>query len=259
MTEGPRWFVLRVLRGHNPVSYRHEIEGCGMELFLPTSHRIVRRGGRSEEVEYSLMLNYLMVRTHEERLRDWLTAWYAKHPGEISAVRRISANGEMDSLLTIPDDQMDSFRRVVQCYDQTIPFIDPSSELLERGDEVRVLEGPFQGLEGVLISQQGKDGGRIILRLSNILAVPTLEVKPEWIEVLRFAPAGRHLYLKMDSFEKKVAEAMKYVERGQEVPAELRRVAEVFCRRYQHLELPTRHMQARFANLMNLANTVLKR
>jgi hypothetical protein len=87
----------------------------------------------------------------------------------------------------------------------------PSEVDLEKGDIVRIVAGPFNGIEGVLLSQQGKEGGRVLVNVSNVIAVPTLHIEPEYLQVLQFAKKGKHFYKLVDSYVPRLRKAMEEV------------------------------------------------
>ncbi len=71
-----------------------------------------------------------------------------------------------------------------------------------------IVGGPFQGLEGILISQQGSDGGRVAVNIANQLLAVTYQIEPRYIKVLRFAKGNKHVYDRLDAFAKRLDKAI---------------------------------------------------
>lgn len=65
--------------------------------------------------------------------------------------------------IAIPEQQIDTFRRMVEKSDTTVEF---SSTLPEQGQEVTICKGPLEGLMGELIEFQGKY--KVVVRLNRL-------------------------------------------------------------------------------------------
>ncbi len=129
-------------------------------------------------------------------------------------------------------------------------IVRPSELELEHGDKVRVLSGSLAGIEGILLSQQGRDGGQIIISISDELAVSTCVLEPELIEVLEFAPASHHIYQKLNSLEARLESAYAAREADKPIPEEVSHALEVFVRRYRHLKVSSMNSRIRYLSLL---------
>ena len=100
----------------------------------------------------------------------------------------------------VPDHEMTSFRIAVEAMQgQRIEYFTPTKTQLETGDYIRVIGGPFEGVEGTLISKKGHEGGRVIISCSNLLAFKTLEIEPHNIQLLSLATGQSRSYKKIDN------------------------------------------------------------
>lgn len=202
-----KWYVTKSAR--TSLSYRDDLKKSGLEFFLPTRFVIQNIGGKRMRVERPVVFNFIFIRGTVFQVKDFCRNRQGLH---LVYRRRFSSeelNTESNLLLTVGDKEMSMFARTVGEYASDVPFIKPSEVDLSKGDHVRITEGPFAGVEGVLLSQQGKDGGRVLVSISNIISVPTLEIKPEYLQVISFAPAGKHMYKKFDSFAAKARRALR--------------------------------------------------
>lgn len=202
-----RWYVTK--SQYSPLPFREMLSAAGLEYFLPTRFVLQDIGGRRLRIERPVVFNFIFVRGTIFQVKDFCR----KNQGLHLVYRRRfideKDNSEEKLVLAVSDHEMSMFSRTIGEYNQEVPFIKPTEVDLEKGDYVRILEGPFAGVEGVLMSQQGKDGGRVLVSLSKVIAVPTLEIEPQYLQILSFAPKGKHLYKKFDSFMSKARRALR--------------------------------------------------
>ena len=61
--------------------------------------------------------------------------------------------------------------------------VDPNIDL-RRGDRVRVLTGPFEGVEGIYIKMPNRHEKRVVIKIEGIAAVATLALNAADVEKL---------------------------------------------------------------------------
>lgn len=203
-----KWYVTKAR--YSSLPYREKLEKSGMEFFLPTRFVIQDVAGRRLRVERPVIFNFIFIRGTVFEVKDFCR----RNDGLSMVYRRRfhdeDMNNESHLLMTVSDKEMSLFAKTIGQYTEEVPFIRPSEVDLHKGDIVRILEGPFAGVEGELMSQQGKDGGRVLVSISNVIAVPTLEISPEYLQILSFASKGKHMYKKFDSFMPRARKALRH-------------------------------------------------
>ena len=156
------------------------------------------------------------------------------------------------------DREMEMFIKAASFYTQGAPLTVPDRKLMMKGDRVRIIDGPFKGVEGTLISQQGKDGGKVVVSIGDLVSVPTLDISPENIQVIRFAHGNKHIYKKMDSFKPRVEKALKKRSCGEELQEEEKDAIENFIKRFSSVETDTVNTEARLTMLVLLGYYALQ-
>lgn len=73
----------------------------------------------------------------------------------------------------VPDSQMENFIAITSQETEKIKYLDPDFIDLKVGDRVRVLEGPFKGLEGVYLRTSGRHEKRVVVKILGLVAVAT--------------------------------------------------------------------------------------
>ena len=86
--------------------------------------------------------------------------------------------------LIVPDKQMADFIRVAGQHEAAIDFYAPEELHLEKGTPVRILGGPFDGVEGIFLKVQGARARRLVVQIPNTLAA-VVSVEPDLVEVIK--------------------------------------------------------------------------
>ncbi len=88
-------------------------------------------------------------------------------------------NAERKAPEPIPEREMNNFILVTSASDELISLGRVSEKLLQ-GDRVRVKDGIFKGVEGVI--KRIKGDRRLVVAINDFTAVATCYIKPELIE-----------------------------------------------------------------------------
>lgn len=163
----PNWYAAQVgVNQEKQVTGR--LQDKRIESFLPLYKQVRRRTDRKVVLEMPLFPGYVFVRI---ALRDRL-----KVQGDPRVVRMV---GFGPTPVAIPDQDIDILR-VGLVQGQVVPH-----PYLQVGRRVRVVAGPFDGLEGILVRR--KSSLRIVVSIHTILRSFTVEVDESQIE-----PIGRY-------------------------------------------------------------------
>ena len=79
---------------------------------------------------------------------------------------------------------MQQFISVSRLHNERLIYLTPEEINLAKGTRVRVLGGPFDGVEGAFVKVRGCRSKRVVILIQGILAVAVAEVKPDLIEVI---------------------------------------------------------------------------
>ena len=164
--EGEHWFVAYITPRHEKAVAR-QLGLRHLEAFLPLYTSIRRwKNGCHVAVEQPLFPGYVFVRVAR---RSWVQVLQV--PGVISIVSR----GRQPEAL--PSREIESLRAgLPRRQYEPHPY-------LAAGDKVRIVEGPFAGMAGVLVRK--KNHFRVVLTLDLIMQSVAVEVGVDEIESLR--------------------------------------------------------------------------
>ena len=136
-----RWYVVQTRARHEKVVFQRFIDK-GLTAFLPMVTEVRRWSDRQKSVEVPLFGCYVFVKimsTNEDRLRVLCT----------DSV--FDFVGTQRQGTPIPDEQIDAVRTIVEqrLNWEAYPF-------LKVGQRVRIRSGAMDGVEGILVSRDGK-------------------------------------------------------------------------------------------------------
>jgi transcription antitermination factor NusG len=138
--EGMNWYAIRTRSRHEKVVER-QLQGQGIGVFYPVISQMHHWSDRRKLVECPLFAGYVFVHitpSPEERVR------VLRAQGVVQFV------GEHGQGTSIPAEQMDAVRAVVA---SNTPFT--KHVFLKLGQRVRVRGGSLDGVEGILVAQNG--------------------------------------------------------------------------------------------------------
>ncbi len=104
-------------------------------------------------------------------------------------IRFINATAQRQTV--IHDSEVENFRKVLEILKQEATFTPVSPEVTE-GDAVRIIRGPFTGIEGTLISKRGNRSCTVLVTLSDLLATPILSLTLDDLQYVELSSASRN-------------------------------------------------------------------
>ncbi len=164
-------------------TYRREqrakelIEQSGVSAFVPMHLKQVERGGKPLTLLAPIISSLIFVRCTkleaESLQRKIPYLQYIYHTRE-----------ERREPITIPEDQMLQFIKVVESKNEKLIYLEDAQLPLSKAIRVRVTEGDFKGFEGLLTKLKGVRDRRVVLNLEGVLSVALTVVDSKNIEYL---------------------------------------------------------------------------
>jgi transcription antitermination factor NusG len=140
LSESPHWYAVRTRSRHEKLVAR-QLETQGIQSFLPVVTQTRTWSDRRKQVESPLFSGYTFLRiipSSEDRVR------VLKTHGVVSFV------GVQGTGIPIPDHQIDDIKTLVA---SKIPY--EERPYLRPGQRVRVKGGALDGVQGVLVTENG--------------------------------------------------------------------------------------------------------
>lgn len=161
-----RWLAAYV-KMHHEKRVRERLSELKIENFLPVQTEVRQWSDRKKRVEQVLIPMMIFVHVDTEEQRTVLT--------HSSVLRYLVLRGE-HAPAEIPEEQMNRFRFMLDFSEFPISF---NTTGLQLGEKVRVVKGPLSGLEGELVTVDGKSN--IIVRISQ-LGCASVEINASMVE-----------------------------------------------------------------------------
>ena len=92
---------------------------------------------------------------------------------------RPSKYHQESSIIYVPKHQMDNFMQVATAQDDSIMFLDVNSYIEKVGKRVKITEGQFKNVEGVI--KRIKKNKYVVVQIEGIAAVAITYVPAEWL------------------------------------------------------------------------------
>ncbi|HET9440508.1 MAG TPA: UpxY family transcription antiterminator [Longimicrobiales bacterium] len=149
----PHWYACYT-RARHEKQVETQLKQRGLESYLPLVQQIRQWSDRKKAVQFPLFPSYVFGRFTLSEVHAVLTT-----PGVSTIVR---ANGYPTP---IPEGDLENVKTFVSALAESGLQPDPRPFLAE-GQWVRVLEGPFEGVEGVVVERRGRK--RVLVGLAAI-------------------------------------------------------------------------------------------
>ena len=170
------WYVLRVTY-QREITAAKALEELQIEHYVPTVRTRIRNekgisiGWKTEP----LIHNYIFINDSYENILKLKQT-------KLDYLRFVMGKGK-DGLLSepqyVPDKQMNDFMKVVRTMGSKP--VDPDIDL-RKGDKVRILTGPFEGVEGIFIKMPTRHEKRVVVKIEGVAAVATMALNASDIE-----------------------------------------------------------------------------
>lgn len=159
------WYVMRVTY-QRELPVQTKLNASGIETYVPLG-RVRRRNAEGIAIGWKtepLVHNYIFIRDTLRNIRSLKQ--------EIPHLRYMMGTDEdgLSRPQSVPDKQMQDFMTVVRTRGSKLLTEVPN---LKKGDRVRVLTGPFEGVEGVFVMMPRRHENRVVVQIAGVAAVAT--------------------------------------------------------------------------------------
>ena len=169
-SETKQWYVLRVSYGRAEKA-NEILKAKGIETHLPLHTVYKEVDGKRKKQRVPMLPNFLFVRTTLSILESLIKSspdfhfitFYYDH-------FNMKSDGKNPPLV-VPANSMDNFIKLTSIDNEHILLIDEINGTYKQGDYVRIIDGPFKGIEGRVTKITGQK--RVIVELPGLCSVAT--------------------------------------------------------------------------------------
>lgn len=175
--EQKRWYVMRDLKRANAkISAFSLLEEAGLEVFTPREWRVRIKKGKRVRTHVAVLPDLLFVHAGRKELDSYVE--------RIPTLQYRYLRGGYCRPMVVPDADMERFVRAVGLSDGPRYYLPEEITDAMCRHRIRIVGGPFNGYEGLLLSVRGSNVKRLVVELPGFLAV-AVEVNPEMIEMVK--------------------------------------------------------------------------
>lgn len=145
------------------------MDELGIENFLPLEEQVQDTPLGRKTIRVLLIHGMIFIRT------DKVTSFSLINEYSLNIVYLKDLEGRRS--LIVPDKQMEDFMFLLDFSHDGIEILNKD---LKRGDRVRVIKGPLQGLMGELVRLRGHK--RVVIRLEGVVSIATSYIPGSFLE-----------------------------------------------------------------------------
>nr|WP_059027237.1 UpxY family transcription antiterminator [Gabonibacter massiliensis] len=164
-----KYWYAAYTRVNQEMSIKKKLDALNVENYLPLQEVVRQEPEGRKKVRELLVRGLIFLRT------DRRTSFVLLNDYSLNIV--YIRDRETRRSLIIPDKQMKDFMFLLDFSDEVIEIVNKE---LRRGDKVRVIKGPFVGLEGELVRVKGHK--RVVVRLEGVVSIATSYIPGSYLE-----------------------------------------------------------------------------
>lgn len=178
--ESFHWYTIRCTYGRERKAYEFFLKH-GIEAFYPTITSSKPNDDNNEPIKESRLPNILFVFGSFNQLKGYVYDNYHEETKYLRFYYNVFHDGSKEPLI-VPMGQMTSLMRICEAEadDKHLePFV---VDKFKRGQLVRVIDGPFAGVEGIVHRYKGQQ--RIGIVIEGLLTITTAYISNEKLELV---------------------------------------------------------------------------
>ena len=179
-TPGKSWYVFRASYGREDKASDYIVED-GTFVYIAKRYTLKKVNGKQKKVLETLIPNLLFVYTTEDNAYE-----YIKNTPALSFLTYYYNHFEIDDdqknpPLTVSRKEMENFIVATCNKSEHLKFVDETQCHFKGGEIVKVIDGPFTGVEGRVARVSGQQ--RVVISLSNVGLFSTAYIPTAFLKV----------------------------------------------------------------------------
>lgn len=175
-----KWYVMRASYGRERRAHDYIVED-GTFIYLPTHQVYKMKDGKRVRSEEVLVPNIIFIYATREKADE-----YVKETAQLSFLTyyydHFNTENGKNPPLVVPLDEMHNFMLATSTDSEHVRLVDASQCRFKSGDTVRVVGGPFCGVEGRVARLAGQQ--RVIVTVTGLCSVATAYIPSAFLETI---------------------------------------------------------------------------
>ena len=178
-TVSSEWFPMRVTY-QRELKMKEHLDKLGVENFVPMHYEVTGQGEQSKFQLTPAIHNLIFVRSTQEALT--LLKMTRQELEPLRYMMKPAEDSDGMEIMRVPDRQMENFMRVANAGNDKVKFLTYGKFLDQPGQRVRVTDGYFAGVEGVI--KRIKSNKHVVVQIDGVAAVAIAYVPKQSLQVI---------------------------------------------------------------------------
>lgn len=170
-----QWFVMRSTYCRE-MKAKTILDNVGVECYVPTKTERRFEEDKAIDEDIPLVHNFVFVRTNRAFMDNF------KRRIESVCPLRYAIDKSTGKPMIVRDKEMEDFMRVTTEAFNEIRYLDNPEELLLKGQDVEVINGPFTGVQGKIV--RFHRDRRVVVSLAGLMAVAMGSMPISWLKIV---------------------------------------------------------------------------
>ncbi len=168
---------MRVTYGRE-MSIKSCLDELGVENFLPLQYQTIERNNMRSRKLLPAVRNLIFVHSNKQTITQLKHEYTRIEPLRYMTRTLRSENGRKE-ILVVPDAQMENFMKVATVHDESVLYLKNGDFLNKVGKKVRIIDGPFTGVEGKIL--RINKNKKVVVELEGIVSVAVAFVPSQFM------------------------------------------------------------------------------
>lgn len=173
------WYVFNV-SFKKELEVRDELRQLGYDAYVPMHFRLLTIHGRQVRKQEPAVFGMVFVKGARKKLLEYRDRSKLKCYMFLKSSRTTENKLEY---VCVRETDMENFRKLNEVEGAQLKYYKPEELRLAKGEKVKIMDGPFEGITGIIQKLPHRRGQFLIVSLPNI-AIATVSIKPEYIQPL---------------------------------------------------------------------------
>jgi len=176
-----KWYPMRVTY-HREMKIKKQMDLLGIESFVPMRYELVETRHGRRRMLVPAVHNLIFIHSTQEALTHLKMTKKECEPLRYMMRPVPGSNQTRNEIMIVPDDEMHNFMRVASIQDDSVMFLDYKDFIGKEGRRVRINEGTFAGVEGVI--KRIKKNKHVVVQVEGVAAVAIAFVPSSYLSII---------------------------------------------------------------------------
>lgn len=171
------WYVFSI-SFKKEIEIRDQLQALGFDAYVPMHFRLQTIHGRRVRRQEPAVYGLVFVKGSRKDLLEFRET--NKLKGYMFLKSRRTMEGNLEYVY-IRNKEMENFRKLNEIAGEELTYYKPEELRLAKGEKVKIMDGPFEGIVGTIQKLPHKRGQYLIVSLPNV-AIAAVSIKPDYVK-----------------------------------------------------------------------------